>query len=150
MTENDNNTEEILSIDPNDSISAPERNANDFEPCDDGEKNATPEEKCFDLDEEAMALSEEFPALGDGTPNMHFDTARYEELRALGVTPREAFLATAKQKRVDDRAHLSGSMPKRAYATAGGMTAGELKEARAIFGNISDEEIRSLYRRVTK
>ena len=70
MTENDNNTEEILSIDPNDSISAPERNANDFEPCDDGEKNATPEEKCFDLDEEAMALSEEFPALGDGTPNL--------------------------------------------------------------------------------
>ena len=108
-------------------------------------------EEQFSLEAEAHELSAEFPVLEDGAPESHFNTERYEELRALGVTPREAFLATVKPTAAtDDRAHLGGSVPRRARVGSSGMSVGELREARTIFGGMSDEEIRDLYRRVTK
>ena len=75
---------------------------------------------------------------------------RYAALRDLGLSPAEAYLATAKraQKR-DNRAHLSavGSI---SYAPQGTMTEAEMSAARELFSDISDAQIRKLYKKVTK
>ena len=79
------------------------------------------------------------------------DPARYGELRELGLTPAEAYYATAggRQKRPTEasRAHLGASVG-RAAATAGiRPTAAELAEARDLFPSLTDREIEALYRR---
>ena len=108
-------------------------------------------EEHISIDDELSALAEEFPVLCDGSPESHLNTERYEELRALGVTPREAFLATVKPRGAqDDRAHLGAGVPKRARVNTGAMSMSDLRSARAIFTGMSDEQIRDLYRRVTK
>ena len=111
------------------------------------------EKASFDLGSDLDELASEFPRAATEDPDAIIDTARYEELRALGLSPREAFLATSKKGEAhaaDTRAHLGGSVPKRARPLATGMSAHELKCAKEIFGDMSDEELRSLYRRVTK
>ena len=77
------------------------------------------------------------------------DPLRYAALRDLGLTPAEAYLATAKRQKKDNRSHLIAT---RTLSTArvGSMTDTELSAAREIFSGVSDAEIRKLYRRVTK
>ena len=77
------------------------------------------------------------------------DPLRYAALRDLGLTPAEAYLATAKRQKKDNRSHLIAT---RTLSTArvGSMTDAELSAAREIFSGVSDAEIRKLYRRVTK
>ncbi len=112
----------------------------------------TDESEALDVNGELDGLSEEFPRLRAEEPEALLDTQRYRELRALGLSSREAYLATAKRSEIrqDSRAHLSGSVPKRAHPLGTGMSTQELSLAREIFGSMSDEDIRSLYRRVTK
>jgi hypothetical protein len=79
------------------------------------------------------------------------DPARYGELRELGLSPAEAYYATAggraKRATAADRAHLAASVG-RAAATAGVRpSAAELAEARDLFPSLTDREIEALYRR---
>ncbi len=93
-----------------------------------------------------------FPSLKGKSLDELINKERYEELRALGLSSEEAFFATAKNRAAsaDNRSHLGGSVPKGVHAPSHGMSASELCEARELFRGISDEEIRNLYRRVTK
>lgn len=76
---------------------------------------------------------------------------RYAALRDLGLTPREAYLATSEpQRRYDNRSHLTSVVPHGAGGGASVMSARELDEARALFSGLSDREIRRLYKKVTK
>lgn len=73
---------------------------------------------------------------------------RYAELRDLGLSPREAYLATSERRqRPDTRRHLSSAVPKRAAMPAG-LSQNELSEARELFSGLSDAELNRLARRV--
>lgn len=75
---------------------------------------------------------------------------RYAALRDLGLSPREAYLATSGARRArDTRSHLTGTVPKGAASPRGSMTAGELAAARDLFAGMSDSQIQALYKRVT-
>ena len=75
---------------------------------------------------------------------------RYGALRDLGLSPTEAYLACrGKVSAADNRAHLHHSAP-RSMAAPIGMSRTELEGARELFRDMSDAEIQSLYRRVTK
>ena len=75
---------------------------------------------------------------------------RYAALRDLGLSPAEAYLATAKRSpRRDNRSHLS-AIRTVSYAPQGSMSESELIAAREIFTDISDAEIRKLYKKVNK
>ncbi len=96
-------------------------------------------------------LREEFPALSGISyitelPN----PTRYAALRDLGLTPREAYLATAPEKKPDNRSHLVGGVPHAAKAPVSSMTRREWNIARALFEDMSDYEIEKLYKKVTR
>ena len=95
-------------------------------------------------------LKAQFPELADIEDITELDNPiRYAGLRDLGLTPREAYLATSKRaSQKDNRSHLSSAMPKGAGAPRGGMSREELYRAREIFGGMSDVEIQALYRKV--
>ena len=72
---------------------------------------------------------------------------RYAQLRDLGLTPEEAYLATTRRHvRPDNRSHLASSVP-RAVSGGAGMTAAQLSAARELFEGLSDAELTRLYRR---
>lgn len=103
------------------------------------------------LEEDISALKEEFPELSElsdiaALPN----PTRYAALRDLGLTPREAYLATAPHKKEDNRSHLRGGVPRAAKNPVSSMTRREWQTVRAIFEDMSDAEIEKLYRKVTK
>ena len=76
---------------------------------------------------------------------------RYAALRDLGLTPIEAYLATSVRRlKKDNRHHLSSNVPRGAEIPYGAMSERELDAAREIFSDMSDREIRKLYRKVTK
>lgn len=74
---------------------------------------------------------------------------RYAALRDLGLTPREAYLATEGVRRsTDNRGHIISRVP--ASAGGGGALSGkELSAARELFSGLSDREIQRLYKKVT-
>ena len=73
---------------------------------------------------------------------------RYAALRDLGLTPREAYLATCRPKS-DGRAHLTSSVPRAAMPPMDRMSKEALMEAREIFSDMDDTEIQRLYKKVT-
>ena len=78
------------------------------------------------------------------------NSARYSELRSLGLTPEEAYLATKKRESVyDNRSHLVSAVPTAAHSPKG-MTRRELGVARELFSDLSDNEIQKLYQKVTR
>lgn len=108
------------------------------------------------VDYEAIALSDvnelrsEFAELSALTSLTELDNPiRYGALRDLGLTPSEAYLATRRRRAEDNRSHLR---PTRSVArgTAPLMTDAEMSVARELFSEISDAEIRQLYKKVTK
>ena len=101
--------------------------------------------------EDIRTLSLEFPELKHLTDISELDNPlRYGALRDLGLTPQEAYLATSRRRRVqDNRAHLERTVPRGASAPPGAMSDKELCEARAIFSDITDAEIKRLYKKVT-
>ncbi len=104
--------------------------------------------------EDLLALKREFPelsSLGDLTELE--DPARYGALRDLGLSAREAYLATTTPRRIpreDNRAHLHSAVPKAVRATGDGMSEGELSAARELFFGLGDAELHRLYQKVTK
>ena len=76
---------------------------------------------------------------------------RYGALRDLGLTPKEAYLASGgKKERVDNRAHLSSSVPRKMAASFSEIPRAELDTARELFSDMNDSEIRNLYKKVTQ
>ena len=76
---------------------------------------------------------------------------RYAALRDLGLTPREAYMATNEPiHRYDNRSHLRSSVPKGAAAPTGILTSSELEAARELFSGLSDREIQKLYKKVSR
>ena len=113
------------------------------------ETEATAEIAAYNTVDEAEALALEMPALAATAELTEaVENERYKELRALGLTPREAYLATAKPKAEDTRAHLADSYPRASVSPRVGMTRSELMLAREIFEGMSDTEILRLYKKV--
>ena len=102
------------------------------------------------LDSDLEELRDEFPELAARESVSELDNpTRYAALRELGLTPREAYLATAKRTpRQDTRSHLSDSFHGSKAAPISQMTRGELLTARELFSDLSDGQIHELYKRV--
>ena len=75
---------------------------------------------------------------------------RYAALRDLGLTPREAYLATAKRGSQDTRSHLKSAHGRNAVTASGMMSHRELTIARELFPDMNDSQIQRLYKKVTK
>ena len=72
---------------------------------------------------------------------------KYRHFRALGLSPKEAYLATGEPQ---PKRRATPTSPIRAARPTGAMTDSELRMAREIFSDLSDREITILYRMVTK
>lgn len=99
-----------------------------------------------------LALQEEFPELRGKTSITELsDPLRFAALRDLGLTAREAYLATEPRvRRYDNRSHLKSSVPSGAMDSADHLSGGSLEAARELFSGLSDREIQILYKKVTK
>ena len=99
-------------------------------------------------------LKEEFPALRELSSIAELDNpTRFAELRDLGLSPREAYLATASAKAsrgvaYDNRSHLHSFVPKSHGRSVDTMSVSELREARELFSGMTDSEIIRLYKKV--
>ena len=102
-------------------------------------------------EEELATLAESFPEiLASQSPENSVNLGRYSELRALGLTEREAYLATRRTVvREDNRAHLSPAVAREARGHHSAMPEGELRACRELFFGMSDAEIRRLYKKVS-
>ena len=104
--------------------------------------------------EDLEVLRREFVHLGAMQSLAELDNPeRYGELRDLGLSPREAYLATAMPKKekistYDNRSHLRSSVPKSHGGRVDAMSMAELREARELFAGMSDSEIVRLYKKV--
>lgn len=102
-------------------------------------------------EEELATLAESFPEiLASENPENSVNLERYSELRAMGLTEREAYLATRRTTvREDNRAHLSPAVAREARGPRSAMPEGELRACRELFFGMSDAEIRRLYKKVS-
>ena len=102
--------------------------------------------------EDVAALVAEFPELDGMKSITDLDNPmRYAALRDLGLSPKEAYLATSARRIArDNRAHLKGIVPRAASMPKGTISESELEDARKIFPDLSDLDIRKLYRKVSK
>ena len=119
---------------------------------------AADENTAADPDYEALAsadlseLKEQFPALSALTSLTELpEPIRYAELRELGLSPREAYLATggAVRKKSDNRSHLFSAVPRTSTLGRDLPTSEQMAEARRLFSDLSDEQIYRLYKKVT-
>ncbi len=123
---------------------------------DEATENATPsmtDEDYQKLEREDLeALKAQFPALS-GLSSLCFlsDPVRYAELRDLGLSPAEAYLATggALRKRSDNRAHLQSAVPRRGAVVTSALSSEQMAEARRLFSDLSDAQIHRLFKKVT-
>ncbi len=101
----------------------------------------------YSLDEDIEELRANCPELIGSVKNTNPE--RYSELRALGLSPKEAYLATGEHKKPHDtRGHLGDSVPRAAKAPASKISRRELEIARSLFDGMSDEQIIKLYNKV--
>ena len=101
--------------------------------------------------EDVAALKAEFPELvGISDITELNNPLRYAALRDLGLTPAEAYMATAKRGTRDTRSHLKSAHGKSAAASPSMMSQYELAAARDLFPGMSDAELQRLYKKVTK
>lgn len=100
---------------------------------------------------DVASLKAEFPELA-GIKNVTDlnNPLRYAALRDLGLTPAEAYMATAKRSARDTRSHLMSARGRSMAQDAGMMSQLELATARDLFPGRSDSELQRLYKRVTK
>ncbi len=102
------------------------------------------------MDSDLKSLKSEFPEMNNAESILELDDPeRYATLRDLGLTPAEAYLATQKRRvKRDTRSHLHSAVMKLASSPKGAMSENDLKGARELFTDLSDSEIRQLYRKV--
>ena len=76
---------------------------------------------------------------------------RYAALRDAGLSVEEALYAACHAfvtpQAADNRAHLRSAVPIGAAGTPSRMTAAEMREARELFGDLTEGEIERLYAR---
>ena len=76
---------------------------------------------------------------------------RYAALRDLGLSPKEAYLATATYPPAyNNRSHLQSAVPRAAGTSPDILGAREMEAARELFSGLSDREIQKLYKKVSK
>lgn len=103
------------------------------------------------IEEDVKALRSEFPELKDLSDITELNNPlRYAALRDLGLTPAEAYMATAKRRSQDTRSHLRSAHGRAAAVSGGMMSQSELAIARELFPDRSDSELMRLYKKVTK
>lgn len=119
-------------------------------PIEDGGEFISAEDGGASTEAELLSLAESFPEiLASENPTDIINLERYNELRTLGLTEREAYLATRSVRaREDSRSHLSPSVTREARGPHSAMPEGELRACRELFFGMSDAEIRRLYKRV--
>ena len=102
------------------------------------------------VEEDLRTLKSEFPELSSMRDIYELkNPIRYGALRDLGLTAKEAYLASGGRRTVsDNRAHLHSSVPKSAISPLGEIPRKELEMARELFSDLSDGEIQKLYRKV--
>ncbi len=102
--------------------------------------------------EDLAELKAQFPALKE-LPSLAAlsDPVRYAELRDMGLSPKEAYLATGgtARRRSDNRAHLFSAVPRASALATNLPSSAEMAEARRLFSNLSDAQIHRLYKKVT-
>ena len=120
----------------------------------DGEKERKDAE---DTNYDELIKSDMKELSGEFSPDKELDIAdlknpiRYGALRDLGLTPREAYLASGGRRvNEDNRAHLSSSVPRKFSSQFSEIPRAELDAARELFGDLSDTQIRNLYKKVTQ
>ena len=117
------------------------------------EEGALPHEEEADYEAIARAdledLRAQFPSLSSRTELP--DPARYGELRELGLSPREAYLAIggASRRKSDNRSHLFSSVPRTSARGRDLPSSEQMTEARRLFADLNDAEIHRLYKKVT-
>ncbi len=115
---------------------------------------AAPDEEAPDyskiVEEDLRTLKSEFPELSSMRDIYELkNPIRYGALRDLGLTAKEAYLASGGRRTVsDNRAHLHSSVPKSATSPLGEIPRKELEIARELFSDLCDSEIQKLYRKV--
>ena len=123
------------------------------EPASDGENDDSCESEidyAAVVVEDLKILRDEFAELASISDICELNNPlRYAALRDLGLSPVEAYLATAKRVKKDNRSHLVATRTV-SVEKNGAMSDAELAAAREIFSGVSDREIRKLYKRVTK
>ena len=104
------------------------------------------------IERELAELRRAFPELKDLRDITELENPmRYAALRDLGLSTREAYLATTERRiKRDNRAHLSPATPRRAGSPGGTMSREELRAARELFSGMGDGELQALYRRVAR
>lgn len=103
------------------------------------------------IESDLRALRAAYPELGGIKSITELENPlRYAQLRDLGLTPKEAYLATSgSRRRTDNRAHLFSAVPRSAGSPTSNMTHVELAGARELFPGLGDAELHGLYKRVT-
>ena len=102
--------------------------------------------------EDLATLKAQFPALKSLSSLAALtDPVRYAELRELGLSPKEAYLASGGTTRVtsDNRSHLFSAVPRTSAAVAESISASEMAEVRRLFSDLSDAQIYKLHKKVT-
>jgi hypothetical protein len=100
--------------------------------------------------EDVLALKEDFPELADLSDVTELDDPlRYAALRDLGLTPKEAYLATSKKSYHDTRSHLRRAHGRSATGPSSILSPAELAAVRDLFPGKSDADIQRLYKRVS-
>ncbi len=123
-------------------------------PSEAGEEAESTDERFARTEREDLAvLSEALPELASLTSLSALSSpTRYGELRELGLSPVEAYLATegrhALGRTQDSRAHLVGSIGRTASTAGSRIGSAELSAARDLFPSLTDGEIEALWRRV--
>ena len=108
------------------------------------------EEALPDFSEDKETIAALFPT-ATGRESDFTENERYIQLRALGLSVKEAYLAVGgEQRRTDTRSHLKSSVPKSAGTPFTQMTRSEMERARELFEGMEESEIRRLYRKVTR
>ena len=105
----------------------------------------------FILEEDLDLLKKDFSELQDISDISQLpNPTRYAALRDLGLTPKEAYLATSPIKKTDTRSHLKTGVPHISKSPVSSMTRREWQIARALFDDMNDSDIEKLYIKVTK
>ena len=111
-------------------------------------ENSEDADEVADIAEELENLRAESPEITEMREELNEE--RYLELRALGLTPEEAYLASARPKKLrPTTAHLSDSTPRSMKSRETKIPYTELMRARQIFVGMDDSEIQRLYKKVT-
>ena len=118
------------------------------------EESAEPAEQMPDYEQiirsDVETLKAEFPELKEINDITDLNNPlRYAALRDLGLSPAEAYMATAKRRSQDTRSHLRSAHGRSAAAAMNIMSQRELSAARELFPGMSDSELQRLYKRVT-